>query len=191
VTTAQKVGALGALAAAFLGAYLGLRPVTNPSATRACIPFQGTKPAGLYTTRAVVMLSPLALQTLGDTAATSWRYAAVEVQASGSVTATKAEIESVLGHVEIMEGSVEDRTSQGPVEPLCQVLVVRDDDPPLQSTTILPCACSTGANCTVGGQPAKRGVTLNPGTFTGTGCFKKICSVLMGYDSWPSVCPVN
>ncbi len=53
-----------------------------------------------------------------------------------------------------------------------------------------PCACSTGSDCTVDGKPAPLGVTLAAGTFTGAGCFPKVCVVLAGNDQWPSEhCP--
>lgn len=53
------------------------------------------------------------------------------------------------------------------------------------------CACRAAAGtCTVAGQPAKFGVTLAPGTFTGAGCVSKFCGPLMfGDPDWPAGCP--
>jgi hypothetical protein len=62
------------------------------------------------------------------------------------------------------------------------------------------CACAMDNTCLVGGQPATQGVTLAPGTFSGTGCRRKACGTLwldrslpdggVSHDpSWPPVCP--
>lgn len=54
------------------------------------------------------------------------------------------------------------------------------------------CACSTGSNCTVGGQPAIRGVTLAAGSFSGNGCEPKSCGPERAGElsaTWPEECP--
>lgn len=63
-----------------------------------------------------------------------------------------------------------------------------------------PCACSTGSNCTYQPPPlldgtipppgpAPLGLTLAPGTWSGTGCFRKSCVEWFGKDSYPPQCP--
>ena len=54
------------------------------------------------------------------------------------------------------------------------------------------CACrqATGT-CTVGGNPAPFGTTLNPGTWSGAGCRLKSCVELYGFESYPPECPLQ
>lgn len=51
------------------------------------------------------------------------------------------------------------------------------------------CACSTGADCFVGGQDAGTGYTLPAGSWAGAGCRRKVCVEVSGVSSWPSECP--
>lgn len=193
MTNAQKIGALAALIAAAAGVYLGTRTVTNPTGTRACIAFAGTKPSNLKVTRAVVGLSPEAQTTLGLTPVTGWAYAGVEVQAQADADALDAINGAVknriLGHIEVVPEAAWDRTAQGAVAPACQVLVVRQDDPAIDTAQVFQCGCSTGSNCTWNGSPGPKAVTFDAGTFSGTGCRRKPCIELMGQgDTMPAAC---
>lgn len=74
-----------------------------------------------------------------------------------------------------------------------RVTVAHRTDPVAQTAaTGFACACrqATGT-CTVGGQPAKFGTTLAPGTYTGAGCLLKTCVELYGFESYPPECPLQ
>lgn len=75
---------------------------------------------------------------------------------------------------------------------LCDGGEVDEGDPVLEVEG--ECACSTGSNCTWGGSSAPTGMTLEPGTFSGSGCRSKVCGVVfvgdpLFDDKWPAVCP--
>lgn len=64
----------------------------------------------------------------------------------------------------------------------------------LQGEPELPCACSTGNACSAvttdgGTAVAATGATLAAGSWSGAGCFSKVCIELAGFDSWPAECP--
>lgn len=192
MTRAQVLGAAAVVAAALLGIYQGVRTVTNPQPTRACVPFDGVKPANLKTTRFYsVRLSPVAQNLLGFPPTGEWEYVALEVQAPEDENPSATLLARLDNHDDVV-GEIENRAT--PAFPSCQVAAVRSDDPLYPS----PCACSTGANCNwtpplAGGGfgasvAAPKGLTLPPGTWTGAGCKRKTCVELGGSSSMPAAC---
>jgi hypothetical protein len=191
MTRAQLLGAGAALATALLGIFLGTRTVNNPTATRACIPFDGAPPANLKTSRFYgVRISPQAQTLLGFSPTVEWEYVAMEIQAQENENPPAALMARLDMNADIVD-EYEDRAT--PLFPSCQVAAVRSDDVAYPAK----CGCSTGANCTwtppiVGGLGASvaapKGITLPPGTFTGTGCRRKVCVELAGSNSMPAAC---
>lgn len=182
MTRAQLLGAAAAVAAALTGLFIGTRTVTNPTATRACIPFDGAPPPNLRTTRFYsVRLSPQAQALLGFSPTGDWEYVAMEVQAQEDESPNASLLARLAHHADVV-GEVENRAT--PAFPPCQVAAVRSDDVAYPS----PCACSTGSACNwtpplAGGGfgasvAAPKNLTLPPGTWTGAGCRKKSCIVL-------------
>lgn len=192
MTRAQILGAASVLATALLGLFLGTRTVNNPTATRACVTFDGAPPANLKTTRFYgVRLSPQAQGLLGFSPTDEWQYVAMEIQAVDDETPPAALLARLNMHADLVD-EVEDRAA--PLFPTCQVAAVRSDDVAYPAK----CACSTGPTCLWtpplpdGGfgpaEEAPRNLTLSPGTFSGAGCKKKICVELGGTSSMPAEC---
>lgn len=74
----------------------------------------------------------------------------------------------------------------------------------LQGSDSYPCACRVTADCQwknpnipdAGWEEAPLWLTFQPGKWrdtsdAGTGCFRKTCTELFGYSSWPSECPIE
>lgn len=191
MTRSQLLGAGAALAAALLGIFAATRTVNNPTSTRACIPFDGAKPANLRTTRFYgVRLSPQAQALLGFSPTGEWEYVAMEIQSVPDENPPEALMRRLNSHADLVD-EVEDRAV--PAFPACEVAAVRSDDPAYPAK----CACSTGANCNwtppiIGGlgpsEPAPKNLTLPPGTWSGAGCRKKNCIELAGSPSMPAAC---
>lgn len=170
----------------------------NAAKTRLCVsPYAGTLAAGSQTVRfGAIVLSPAAQRNLGfalPAYATTWddvkdAYAAMEIQAPPSTSIT-FDVQTLIANVDVLWNELELRAT--PLLPSCEVAIARADDASFSS--VVRCACSTGANCTVGGAAAPVGRTLDPGTFTGTGCAPKPCVTRFdgfGVDgSWPASCP--
>jgi hypothetical protein len=134
-------------------------------------------------------LSPAAFPTEAD------RYVAAQICAPGT-SAVAQEIPSWLRDMAETWGAVFTSTQVFPRV----ILATRNDALAKSAVTGFACACSSGATCTW--QPPKnpdgttpaptacpRGVTLSPGTWSGTGAVFKTCLELYGFSSWPPECP--
>jgi hypothetical protein len=192
MTKAQLLGAGAALAAALLGLFQLTRTVTNPTTTRACIAFDGAKPANLKTSRFYgLRISPAAQSLLNFSPTTDWEYIAAEIQSVDDATPPPALMARLDMNADIVD-EYEDRVT--PLFPDCQVFAVRSDDPSFPAK----CACSTGPTCLwtpplPGGGfgtsvAAPRNLTLPPGTWSGVGCKRKVCIELGGSTSMPAAC---
>lgn len=189
MTPAQRLAALATFIIATAGVYLGTRSITNPASTRACIAFKGAKPADLKVTRAVIAMSPESQSVLGMAPVTGWTYAGVEVQ-SVDGTDMPDYADKIMGHIEVMPEAAWDRTAQGAVAPNCQVFIVRQDDPAVQTAAAFQCGCAaTVGTCSWSGGPTVKGITFDPGTFSGAGCRVKPCLGLLGQSTtFPADC---
>lgn len=89
------------------------------------------------------------------------------------------------GNVVLPDGLVMEDFAAQPVDFDGGPRVVAD----VRGAKVLRCACSSGADCFVGGAPAPTGNTLAAGTWDGGGCVRKVCTELAGSDSFPAACP--
>lgn len=74
----------------------------------------------------------------------------------------------------------------------CTDATICGDGTPAMREVSGECACSSGADCYVGGEAAPTGQTLQAGTWSGAGCVPKVCRVLNGDQGqdWPGECPL-
>jgi hypothetical protein len=198
-TAPQRNGLVESLGVAIQTIRDGATPtITNN--TRAS--FGGNLAAGAICIRGTLRLDPsdvefLKLPAAGFTKPADY-YVATQICAPGT-SATPREVPAWLRDMAETWGAVFTSTQVYPRV----VLATRKDPLAVAALTGFACACSSGVNCTW--QPPKNqdgttpaptacplGVTLSPGTWSGTGAVPKTCLEMFGHSSWDEAdCPLR
>jgi hypothetical protein len=196
---AIRIGIVAALAAAVFAVRSGtVTPTTSGYA--ACVPFPAgfVDDGGLKTVRVDSALFPRAtLVGLGFTvpAGVDEAYGGMEIQgypaldAQGNPDLAQL-VDWPAGVVEVQDdATVTLRAS--PAAPSCQIAIRLQGAASAQS--VFKCACASDATCLWTGvdggpNPGPKGLTFQPGTFSGAGCIRKPCVELAGHPSMPAAC---
>ena len=203
-TQAQAIGAVNTIVAAYQDRANRTKNF-NANHTRVCVgPATGSTLTGRTTIRfGVLILSQAAQSMLTMPSPSGEAYGAAEVQIDPAQPTDHLIIplSTLNGIVQALPAKITVRAS--PLVSTAEVCLVRRDTPEIAANALFRCACWDGANSCTWARPnsdgtttnvaCPKGLTLSPGSWSGTGAVPKPCVTRFdgfGVDaSWPASCP--